>query len=294
VEDGIVPSVNSRSISSRSSSMSLRHYYIPGTRITEPGGPSERRTIRQSPLVPQQASSVPHLGESTTRPRTTTREVGSPSPALIPSPAPQTGESSSQPVEIIPKTRGPSPPSSHSPLAGPSEVQVREVPNTATSAISAPLSPTSDGTYIGVREHMQRLHVPIDNTTARLQGNIVTRTGSFPVDAYFLPDLAECLISRAFASRLGLVIVPRDFVHGTEEVEHDTRITFNGEAEQEAVGRVTISWAQVVTGPVAEVKSFSVVCLVFAEAVGDDVNLVLGKPYVDKKRHYWEGNASTS
>jgi hypothetical protein len=60
------------------------------------------------------------------------------------------------------------------------------------------------------------------------------------------------------------------------------------------VGRVTISWAQVVHGPVTEVRSFGVVCLVFAENVGDDVNLVLGKPFVDKRKHYWEGDTGTS
>ena len=192
---------------------------------------------------------------------------------------------------IAPKTRSPSPASRHSSVAGPS--QVREVPNTTNSAISAQLSRNSEGDYIGVREHKNYLHVPIDETTARLRGNIVTRTGSFPVNAYFLPDLPECLISRAFANRLGLAIVPRDFVDDTE-VGYDTRITFNVGHSQETVGRVTISWAEVFHGPVVEVKSFSVVCLVFAEAVVEDVNLVLGKPFVDKRRHYWEGDAGVS
>lgn len=251
VRNGTVPSVSSRSTSSASFRTSSGSYLgsLPSVRRTR--GTSASRVRTQSPLIRSLAVDI----------NDTTRQQVATAPASAVSQAEESSTGPAMTVPDVPNT------SRSPPVAGPT--QVREVP----------ISPQSDGDYVGVYASSKQIQLDSDENYSSISGFITTPSGPVSVDAIFSPNMEECLISRSFATRLGLEI------HPLEQADRDVVVRYQNGQQENILGKLRIEWTGVDVG-----RAFRVRCLVWEGNIPRQ--LMLGRPFVEKRRHYREGNSS--
>ncbi|CZT08501.1 hypothetical protein WAI453_007209 [Rhynchosporium graminicola] len=117
-------------------------------------------------------------------------------------------------------------------------------------------------------------------TMGGISGYIIANGVSVPTTANLDPRFPQNLISLGYAASLGLIVKPHENADdlGLQEVV----IEFP-EGEVRSSGEVTFEWS---AGHSLHKPPFNVRCLVYEHGVR---NLVLGQPFLERKKRYWNG-----
>lgn len=140
-------------------------------------------------------------------------------------------------------------------------------------------SSKANNDFMSIRPTTHLLRFGPKGNLQTIKGYILTNQGHSSVTALLNPKLPQNLISLTMVREFGLQIHP---------LEHDTddfRIQLYDGPATGAAGRVSFKWSQ---GAFLDNAPFTVHCLVHDhEQISD---LMFGKDFVDKRRHYWESN----
>ncbi|KAG4435996.1 hypothetical protein IFR05_008538 [Cadophora sp. M221] len=112
-------------------------------------------------------------------------------------------------------------------------------------------------------------------------GFIAANGERIPTTANLDPECPQNLISIAHAARLGLVIEPHNAAD--EDASQAVTIAFPNGEKIKSSGEVTFQWS---AGSSSHKPPFNVRCFVYEH---DIRNLVLGRPFLDRRQRYWNG-----
>ena len=141
----------------------------------------------------------------------------------------------------------------------------------------------ADGDFISVQKTKRKIYFDPSIYHETTSGYIATGHGPAQVTALLDRNIPENIISLALASKLGLEI---ELYDSNYDKDGDWKwIRFGDGEEKKSRGRVVLKWGQDAFSTHAPLK---VHCWVFGDEE-EDV-LVLGGPFVSKRRHYWEDN----
>jgi hypothetical protein len=172
------------------------------------------------------------------------------------------------------------------------DVPIPPSPDTTPEADTAPSheiettssvlpGPSTQGDFIGTYSSSYLLHLNPHHTFTAESGFINTPTGPISATALVDNDFEGNFISQAYAVRLGLTIQE---LEDEEEGSKESWIDFGDGQRERKVGTVALRWGD---GLMPDGRSFSVHCWV---CVHDIRNLVFGRPFVEKRNHYRNGN----
>jgi hypothetical protein len=142
----------------------------------------------------------------------------------------------------------------------------------------SPVSP-QEGDFISVTPISYVLHLSQDSVMEAVSGYINTSNGRMSTTALLDKSLDQNIISAAFATKNTLIIQAHD------EKDEGTEIDFGNGKKERSLGTVTLEWSQSMYEGGVRIH-----CLVYEHNIRD---LVFGKPFVVKTRHYGHG-AGTS
>jgi hypothetical protein len=164
------------------------------------------------------------------------------------------------------------------PLSVP-EPNIQEVTVSNTTILHpSPVSP-QEGDFIAVTPISYVLHLSQDSVMEAVSGYINTSSGRMSTTALLDKSLEQNIISAAFATKNTLVIQAHD------EKEEDIEIDFGNGKKEKSLGTVTLEWSESIYE-----GSVRIHCLVYEHNIRD---LVFGKPFVVKTKHYGHGSGPT-
>jgi hypothetical protein len=154
------------------------------------------------------------------------------------------------------------------------------------SPVSSPTD--ADGDFISVHKTKRRIrfnpathHETISGCIPKASGGVVQ------IKASLDPKLPENIISLALAIKLGL---PIDLYDSDYDKARDWKWIRIGDAhghERKSRGTVTLKWSQ---GASVNHVPLKVHCWVYEDE--EEHVLVFGKPFLNKRRHYWKDNVT--
>jgi hypothetical protein len=160
-----------------------------------------------------------------------------------------------------------------------------EGPSTGSTGTedSSPVSTliSTDGDFISVHKTKRKIFFNPTAYHESIIGWVRSSRNEIQITALLDPKLPESIISLALCFKLGLVIEKYDEEHDEEGDWKWIRVA-GGEGKRSR-GRVVVTWSQGGSN-----RPLKVHCWVF-EGVGEEV-LVFGKPFMEKRRYYWESD----
>ena len=270
------------------------HHRLPNgihVSASEPATPvaMRRKPIRhekQPPVVPF----IPKSTSKNSRRRNSTKSTGPPAPRLrrrsgnssirIPTLPDETAVKdaprvSPPPPRVVETTTPDSPPSPRV-GTGPVTPVSPKLPEQATSSSVAP----RESSYISVRPRATVLRVARRlHSLKRREGHMIPRgtTIQHKVSGLLDPDLEECILSTALAERLGAEVEPCELGDPTTvKLERDSVIDMN------IRGSTEMTWVGMADDE-GELGRFGLKFWVYQS---HEEGLILGEPFVRKRRHY--------
>jgi hypothetical protein len=268
VENDTVPDVENSSMSSRTLGPDLGRPVVPvfsERRRTSPVSSRRHLRHRRSPIrerIVEERAPVPAPTEVS---------IHQEDEQELPGPEPE--ESVVLDVREVPLERPDSDPGE-----GPSTFVIERENE---SPVSTPTD--AEGDFISVQKTKRKIHFKPAIYHETISGYIVTGHGAAQVTALLDRNLPENIISLALVIAHGLEI---ELYDSDYDSDRDWRwIRVGDDEEKKSRGRVVLKWSQ---GAFLSHAPLKVHCWVY-EDEGEDV-LVFGKPFVSKRRHYWEDN----
>lgn len=139
-----------------------------------------------------------------------------------------------------------------------------------------------DQDYVAVRENAALLHIDTSRSYEVETGHIIVSSEYEIVNAKLIPDLDENIITQSLIAELGLTFEPIDSVGSLED---GMWIQVGDGKRERCIGQLSLQWSAGRESCQPTIPVHCWVC-VHASAVGD---LILGRPYVEKKAHYIKG-----
>jgi hypothetical protein len=146
----------------------------------------------------------------------------------------------------------------------------------------------AEGDFISVHTTKRKICFNPATRHATISGYIPKASGGVvQIKAYLDPKLSENIISLALVIKLGL---PIDLYDSDYDKARDWKWIRIGDGhgyERKSRGTVTLEWSQ---GAFVNHVPLKVHCWVYED--DEEHVLVLGKPFLDKRKHYWEDNVT--
>lgn len=269
VENDIIPDVEHSSTSSRTMGRNRDSYAVPivterrrNSRVSSPRPLRHRRSRIRSQTIPPMAERAPTPVHTEVIIRHNSEEDLS-------------GEESEE-SESIEVRQLPVETSNTDPGEGPSTLIVEESPKSSVSTREY-----ADGDFISVQKTSSHIQYNPAIPRESISGYIATSNGAVQTTALLDRNLAENIISLVLVTKLGLQLYDSD-------EDKDWKWIYIGNAPgKRSRGRVVLRWSQ---GAFLSHKPLNIHCWVYEDDRDHRVrDLVFGKPFVHKRRHYWEG-----
>ena len=164
------------------------------------------------------------------------------------------------------------------PLSAPEPNIQKVIVSNTTTLQPIPVSP-QEGDFISVAPISYALHLSQDSVMEAVSGYINTSNGRVSTTALLDKSLEQNIISAEFATKNTLVIQAHD------EEEEDVWIEFGHGEREKSLGTVTLEWSDSMHEGIVRIH-----CLVYEHNIR---NLVFGKPFVVKTKHYGHGGGTT-